>query len=208
MQIEAHKAPFSDISKKVPPKKPTNQAAGRSREYLTESELDALMEAAKAGGKHGYRDYVLVLIAYRHGLRVGELVNLKWQQIDFHRAEIHVNRLKHGDSSVQPLYGVEVRALRRLQREYPNSPFVLCSQRGGPLTERAVHRIIATAGRKAKIAFPVHPHMLRHSTGFKLAQAGQDTRAIQAYLGHRQIQHTVRYTRLDSSRFKDFAGIF
>ena len=199
--------PFSEMVKKSPPVKPTNLAAGREREYLTESELDALLDAAKATGRNGFRDYVMLMVAYRHGLRVGELVNLKWQQIDFNRAELHVNRLKHGASSVQPLYGVEVRALRRLKRECPDSSFVFCSERKGPLSERAVHRIVAAAGRKAKISFPVHPHMLRHTTGFKLAQAGTDTRAIQAYLGHKNITHTTRYTKLESSRFKTFVQI-
>lgn len=208
MQIEDLQSSFSDQSKKNPPLKVTNAAAGRTREYLTESELEALMEAAKSTGRHGYRDYVLILLAYRHGLRVGEVVNLKWEQVNFNRAEIHINRLKHGDSSVQPLYGLEVRALRRLQREYSNSSFIFCSQRKGPLTERAVHRIVATAGVVAGIAFPVHPHCLRHSCGFRLAQAGTDTRAIQSYLGHRNIQHTVRYTKLDSSRFKEFVRLF
>ncbi len=207
MQIEPAGLSFSDKLRKRPPSKPTNEAAGRSREYPTESELDALMTAAKSIGRYGFRDYVMILIAYRHGLRVGELINLRWQQIDFQRAEIHVNRLKHGDSSVQPLYGLEVRALRRMQREQPDSPFVFCSQRKGPLTERAVHRIMARAGQKAQIPFPVHPHCLRHSCGFKLASKGIDTRAIQAYLGHRSIQHTTRYTKLESSRFKEFVRI-
>lgn len=195
------------MSKNAPPRKPTNEAAGRQRDYLTEAELDALLAAAKSTGRHGFRDYTMILIAYRHGLRVSELIDLKWSQIDFNRAQVHVHRLKNGLPSVQPLAGMEMRALRKLQRDYGGSEFVFVSERSGPLTPRAVHRIVARAGRLARIPYPVHSHCLRHTCGFKLAQTGTDTRAIQDYLGHSNIVHTVRYTRLESSRFKDFGKL-
>jgi type 1 fimbriae regulatory protein FimE len=94
--------------------------------------------------------------------------------------------------------------LRRLQREDASSTYVFVSERKAPLTPHTVRKIVARAGRQAGIAFPIHPHMLRHSTGYKLANDGQDTRAIQQYLGHRNIQHTTRYTDLAPNRFKDF----
>jgi type 1 fimbriae regulatory protein FimE len=199
--------PFSDMLKKNPPVKPTNKASGRQREYLTETELDALMDAAKQTGRNGFRDYVLIMVAYRHALRVGELVGLRWDAIDFTRAEIHVARLKHGDPSVQPLSGSEMRCLRKLRRDYPDSPFVFSSERRGPISERAIHRIIAAAGRKAKISFPVHPHQLRHTCGYQLANKGVDTRAIQGYLGHKNIAHTVRYSQLAAGRFKEIGKL-
>lgn len=197
---------FSVLLKKRPPVKRKN-AEVRAREYLTEDELESLQAAARKIGRHGFRDSLMILLAYRHGLRVGELVALRWDQVNFERALLHVNRLKRGDSSVQPLNGEELRALRRLRRDYPNSDFLFCTERKGPFTERGFHKIVARAGKSAGISFPVHPHMLRHSTGFKLAQAGVDTRAIQAYLGHKNITHTVIYTKLDANRFRTFEQI-
>jgi type 1 fimbriae regulatory protein FimE len=176
----------------------------RSREYLTEDEVDQLMDAAGKVGRHGHRDSTLILLSYRHGLRVTELVSLRWEQLDLKQGLMHVNRLKHGNPSVHPLRGPELRALRRLQRDYSTLPYVFCSERKAPLTSDAIRKIISRAGREAKLPFTVHPHMLRHACGYKLAQAGQDTRAIQHYLGHKNIQHTVRYTQLSPDRFKDF----
>ena len=144
------------------------------------------------------------MLAYRHGLRVSELVALRWDQVDLKAGALHVSRLKNGSPSVHPLRGPELRALRRLQREYPAAPYVFVTERRGPLTTSAVRKMIARAGRVARIPFPVHPHMLRHATGYKLANDGHDTRAIQQYLGHRNITHTVRYTELAAGRFNRF----
>ena len=168
-------------------------------------EAKDLRAAAKTLGRHGFRDWLLIMMAYRHGLRVGELVALKWDQVDFRHARLHVNRLKNGDNSVHFIEGDELRALRQLKRDYPDTPFLFVSERGGPLSERTVHAMVARAGVEAGIDFPVHPHMLRHAKGYQLASKGVDTRAIQAYLGHKNIQHTVLYTQLDPSRFKGFA---
>ncbi len=133
----------------------------------------------------------MILIAYRHGLRVSELVSLRWDQIDLAQGLVHVARLKNGMASVHPLRGPELRALRRLQREDASAPYVFVSERKAPLTPHTVRKIVARAGRQTGIEFPIHPHMLRHATGYKLANDGQDTRAIQQYLGHRNIQHTT-----------------
>jgi len=176
----------------------------RSREYLTEQEVDRLIDAAGRVGRHGHRDATLIMLSYRHGLRVTELVSLRWEQVDLKQGLIHVNRLKHGNPSVHPVRGPELRALRRLQRDYPMMPYVFSSERKAPLTDDAIRKIVGRAGREAKLPFSIHPHMLRHACGYKLAQAGQDTRAIQHYLGHKNIQHTVRYTQLSPDRFKDF----
>lgn len=185
-----------------PPKTPNCQL--RTREHLLPREVEAMLKAARTVGRHGHRDATLILIAYRHGLRVSELVALRWEQVDFNGGTIYINRLKQGVSSVQPLRGPELRSLRQLQRDYPNSPYLFVSERGAAMAADTARGIIERAGQRAGIPFPVHPHMLRHACGFYLASKGHDTRAIQAYLGHKNIQHTVRYTELAPGRFKDF----
>ena len=187
----------------APPCKRPN-AASRNREYLTPAEVDRLREAAAKRGRHGNRDATMILLAYRHGLRVSELIALRWEQIDLRQGVLHVRRRKNGSPSTHPLHGPEIRALRKLARAYPETPYVFVTERKGPLTDSGFRKIVARAGKMAGLDFPVHPHMLRHSTGFKLANDGQDTRAIQHYLGHKNIQHTVRYTELSSDRFKEF----
>lgn len=188
--------------RKLPPSR--KYADVRVREHLTADEISRLMKAAKTIGRHRIRDVALILTAYRHALRVSELVSLRWAQIDFTVGMLYVKRLKKGTPSTQPINGDELRNFRRLQREYPASPYVFSTERGGPLSPDAFQWIVKRAGELAKIPFPVHPHMLRHACGYKLANDGRDTRAIQGYLGHRNIQHTVRYTDLAPDRFKDF----
>jgi integrase len=185
---------------------PTRRRNGdlRTREYLTEAEVDRLMKAA-TGNRHGHRDATMILVAYRHGLRVSELVELRWDQVEFRTATLHVRRAKQGTPSTHPIIGDELRALRRLQREQdPKSPFVFTSERGAPFSSAGFARMVERAGIEAKFGFKPHPHMLRHACGYALANRGHDTRALQAYLGHRNIQHTVRYTELSPTRFKNF----
>lgn len=188
---------------KVPPARQRN-ADLRAREHLTAHEVERLMAAAKALGRHGHRDSALILLAYRHGLRVSELAALRWDAIDLKQGLLQVTRLKRGVNSTHPLRGPELRALRRLARDYPQTPYVFETERQGPLTAAAMRKIVQRAGKHAGLGDHVHPHMLRHSTGYKLANDGHDTRAIQHYLGHRNIQHTVRYTELAAGRFKNF----
>jgi type 1 fimbriae regulatory protein FimB/type 1 fimbriae regulatory protein FimE len=175
----------------------------RTREYLTEGEVERLMEAARQN-RHGHRDATMILIAYRHGLRVAELVDLRWDQIELDAARLHVRRVKRGTPATHPLRGDELRALRRLQREQGRSEFVFVSERGAPFSAAGFAKLIERAGEAAKLSFKAHPHMLRHACGYKLANDGVDTRSLQAYLGHRNIQHTVRYSELSPARFKDF----
>lgn len=201
LQFPTRNAP-TIVNRKVPLRR--KNADYRSREYLTEQEVDQLIDAAGRVGRHGHRDATLIMLSYRHGLRVSELVSMRWEQIDLKQGLMHVNRLKQGNPSVHPLRGPELRALRRLQRDYPMMPYVFSSERKAPLTDDAIRKIVGRAGKEAKLSFSVHPHMLRHACGYKLAQGGQDTRAIQHYLGHKNIQHTVRYTQLSPDRFKDF----
>ena len=191
------------VNRTVAPRRQPNRDL-RTREYLTEAEVERLMEAAK-DNRWGHRDATMILVAYRHGLRAAELVDLRWDQIEFRTANLHVRRVKQGTPSTHPILGDELRALRRLQREQkPKSPFVFTSERGAPFSPAGFARMIERAGIEAKLAFKAHPHMLRHACGYKLANDGHDTRALQAYLGHKNIQHTVRYTELAPTRFKDF----
>jgi integrase len=191
------------VNRTVTPKRRPN-ADLRTREYLTEAEVERLLRATK-GNRWGHRDGTMILIAYRHGLRASELTDLRWDQIDFNAGTMAVRRAKKGTPATHPIRGDEMRALRRLQREQePKSAFVFTSERGAPFTTAGFARMIERAGEAAKLGFKAHPHMLRHACGFALANKGHDTRSLQAYLGHKNIQHTVRYTELAPTKFKDF----
>ena len=204
IELHAARTPaLSTVNGKVPPRRRRN-AELRSREYLTQDEVNRLMEAAGKTGRHGHRDRTLILIAFRHALRVSELVALHWDQVDLKQGLLHINRAKNGSPSTHPLRGPEIRALRRLQRDYPETPYVFVTERKGPLTTTSVRKMVTRAGEKAELGFPAHPHMLRHACGFYLANEGHDTRAIQHYMGHKNIQHTVRYTELTADRFNGF----
>ena len=184
---------------RLPRRKPN--AEYRSREHLTEREVGRLMEAIKRN-RWGHRDATMVLIAFRHGLRASELVDLRWDQVDLENALLHVRKLKNGSPATHPLTG-NLRALGRLQREQQvKVAVVFTSERGTPFTKRGFQAMVERAGKAIGFNVKIHPHMLRHACGFKLANDGVDTRTIQAYLGHKSIQHTVRYTELAPTRFK------
>ncbi len=180
------------FSVKMPLKKPTN-IERRSRKYLTSHEIDQVIAAARKVGRHSSRDTALILVMYRHGLRVAEAVSLCWDAVNLRAGLLHVHRIKNGQPAVHPLRGPELRALRQLRRHYPDTPYLFVSERGGPLTARAVRHIILRAGEIAGLTFPIHPHMLRHACGFYLANKGIDTRAIQQYLGHRNIRFCRKF---------------
>jgi type 1 fimbriae regulatory protein FimE len=184
---------------------PTHRAnsATRPREHLTSAEVDKLIAAARARGRGrcAQRDAAAILIAYSHGLRVSELVALRWSQFDLSDGVAHISRRKNGRPSTQPLRGPELRALRQLRRLWPEGQFVLQTESGDPWTEAGFRKMLARTGAAAGFPWRVHPHQLRHATGYRLANDGVDTRTIQAYLGHANITHTVRYTELAADRF-------
>jgi site-specific recombinase XerD len=170
------------------------------RNYLRPEEANAVIKAAGQIGRQQLRDMVLLRLMYRHGLRASEARYCKWTDIDLDGGKtFHIRRLKGSDDSVHTLDRDEVAGLRKL-RDTSESPFVFVSERGGPISPDAIARIVERAGEKAGIGFDVHPHMLRHSAGYMLANEGHDTRLIQSFLGHRNIQHTVRYTQLSAKR--------
>ena len=203
LRLPRRQRPTAKNGKVAPPPRRRN-ADRRSREYLTQREVDKVLVAARRTGRYGHRDETLVLLTFRHALRVSEAVAVRWDQVDLQTGLLHVVRRKNGTPSTHPLRGTELRALRRLRREWPDSPYVFCSERKSAMTPSNVRKLMTRLGKAAGLPFPIHPHMLRHATGYKLANEGHDTRSIQQYMGHKNIMHTVRYTELASDRFKDF----
>ena len=180
----------------------------RPREYLTEREVIWIMDAAAKRGRYGWRDRTMVLLAYRHGLRVSELVSLQWHQMDLDAAMLHVRRAKGSNHGVHPLTGIEIRALRRVKREQTEgSKFVFMTERGAPMSADGFAAMLSRAAASCNFPFSVHPHMLRHACGFHLASNGADALNIKVWLGHRQIQNTMVYCDLASARF-DGAGFW
>lgn len=182
----------------APPRKRPN-AEVRGREYLTEEEVDELRRAAGRVGRHGHRDATMILIAYTHGMRASEVCALRWDQVDLKAMTVFVRRRKGSVSGTHPLRKVERDAIKKLKGE--RRGLVFRNERGDGVSESSFRKVVGRAGELAGWSFPAHPHMLRHGCGYRLTNAGHDTRAIQAWLGHKNIQHTVRYTELAPDRF-------
>jgi len=174
------------------------------RDYLFPTEIDQLIAAAKKSPRHGVRNHLMLLLAYRHGLRISEVIGLKVSDIDLGAGRIHCHRLKNSLSNTHPLEGDEIRLVKRWIRIHPapTSDYLFVSERGTPITRQAAWRIFKELGEKAGLTIPVHPHMFKHSCGYYLADKGCDTRLIQEYLGHKNIQNTVRYTQTNAKRFE------
>jgi integrase len=196
--------PLRVVGEPVPmPRRPKNSDV-RVREHLTPEEVETLAQAAKKRGRYGARDAFAIRFTARHGFRVSELCALRWDQIDLVAGLMHVSRLKNGEPSTHPLKGDEIRALRQLRRDWPEGRFVFVTERNTPFSRAGFAKMIERAGEAAGLAFPVHFHMLRHACGYHFANRGEDTRSLQLWLGHKAIQHTVKYTQLSAERFKDW----
>jgi type 1 fimbriae regulatory protein FimB len=186
-----------------------NAVDARRKNFLTEGEIERFLKAARKG-RRGIRNFAMLLLAYRHGLRVNELVNMRVADVDLDTGRLFVRRCKGSLSTNQPLDGDEIRALRAWLRQRTNapccnSPLFFLSERG-PMTRQSFNYICAEVGTHARLNIKVHPHMLRHSCGFALANKGCDTRLIQDFLGHRNIRHTQLYTRTAAARFERLWG--
>jgi integrase len=180
-------------------------ASYRSREYLTEAEIAQLIEAA-GKSRNPLRDRLLILMAFRHALRVSELVDLRVDQLDLKAATIHIRRAKNGTPGIHGLQGDELRLIRALLRENPHSEFLFLSERKAPLSIDGAQKLIERLGEAAGLPFPIHAHMLRHSAGYALAGRGVDTRTLQAFMGHRSIANTVIYTAVADRRVRNIWG--
>ena len=179
----------------------TVDAHERAKDFLDPSEVDRLLAAAK-DSRHGIRDHLIMLMMYRHGLRVSETVSLRLKALNLKQSSIWIKRIKNSLSTQQPISGDELRAVKRyLATRDDKLPWLFISERGQPLTRQAVNYIISQAGNRARLGH-VHPHMLRHSCGYYLANKGVDFRTAQDFLGHRDPKHTTRYTRVAGRRFE------
>ncbi|WOD37338.1 tyrosine-type recombinase/integrase [Nodosilinea sp. E11] len=179
----------------------------RSREYLTLDEVTRLIEVAQGRGRHRVRDSALLLIMFRHGLRATEAAKMRWDAVMLAERRVVIHRLKGSEPGNHPLQADEVAALVALRAAYPDSPYLFPNERGGPITRAAIARIVERCGELAELPLPAHAHMLRHACGYHLANQGLDTRLIQEWLGHRSIEHTVRYTRLNPARFEQISWV-
>ncbi len=185
-----------------------NDEESPTRNYITAPEVKKLRVEVRKG-RNGYRNETMVYMGYHHGLRCGEIVRLKWNQILWEEEEIQIVRSKHGSKlpnrDLHPLDDWEMKALRALQRAAKTEKgWIFRSERkdGERLSERGFFQILARAGAKAGFDFPVNPHSLRHGCGYRMNDEGRNARSIQAWLGHRDISTTQMYCAMNASYFR------
>lgn len=203
----AHKRRGSDTTDKTQPPAPSDRRSmggGQRRMYLTQNEVDQLIRAAGGVGRHRERDKLMILLSYRHGLRVSETCDLRWTDVDFPAGLIYIRREKGGICSHHTIERDEIRALHRMQKLYNPSPFIFNGEQGHGLDRDRVWAIVKRAGERAGFPFPCHPHMLRHSCGYYLASKEVHPIEIKNYLGHWDLRTTMHYCGLASTRFGSF----
>ncbi|MBC1225002.1 tyrosine-type recombinase/integrase [Nostoc sp. UCD121] len=194
--------------KTTPPKRKPNKHY-RSREYLTPSEVRSLLNATLSRpSRYAERDFLLMLMMFRHGLRVGEAVGekygLRWDAVMWGEGQIFITREKGSDSGVHPLREDELVHLKKLREQFPESKYIFVSERGEVMKTDAVRKLIGRVAAEAGLDIKVHCHMMRHACGYFLVNRGYNTREIQDFLGHRDIKHTEKYTKLNAQRFMNF----
>lgn len=177
----------------------------KQRKYLTLNEVEQLIQATRAG-HWPERDECLIRICFTHGLRVSELCGLRLSDINTDSGVVYIRRLKQGLSTIQPLLAEEIRLIKkwlvaRNKKAYSYSEYLFISQKSEQMSRQQVGKLLRKYGSNAGIDVIPHPHMLRHSCGYELANLGTDTRLIQDYLGHKNIRHTVIYTASNPARF-------
>jgi integrase len=197
LQLVTNGLPSTLFGSTSPRAEPAPLSARKRVKFLTEAQIEALTKAAS-----NHRDRTMIRLGFNHGLRVSELVSLRWDQIDLDAGTLRIYRAKHGRDATHPIPGAETRDLRRLKRESA-SDFVFVSRLGAPMTTRAFAQMIAKAGITAGLG-PVNPHALRHACGYKLAADGRNMRDVQHYLGHRRMQSTEIYTEAAPTNFRGF----
>ncbi len=176
------------------------------KDLLTSSEVSKLLVACETN-RYAVRDQALILLAFRHGLRATEATTTTWNQIDLDGGRFTVYRLKGSEGSVQVLEPDEVRLLKKLKSYQPNSLYVFVTERGTPMDRDCFRKLMRAAGKKAGFDFSCHPHQLRHGAGHALAMQNQSTRSIQHFLGHKNLNHVIRYTRMHDSAFLRFGKL-
>lgn len=195
-----------ETSKPCPPRRKRNDEV-RAREYLLPDEIERLLKTARKHGRYGQRDATMILLAYRHGLRVSELCGLRWRDVDLDHARLFVRRLKGSESNAHPLAGDEIRALRAVRRQWGDaSGWVFVNERGAPVTASGFRKTLSRISEEAGLGALAHPHALRHSAGYGLIDRGVDIRTVQAWLGHKAIANTVRYAAVSPRRFEGIWG--
>jgi type 1 fimbriae regulatory protein FimE len=198
--------PFCDESVRRAPGRKSNEEIGRMTKWITDHDVKRLRDAVKQN-RHALRDDLMIVMAYRHGLRASELVGIKWDQVDLRESTLSVLRKKNGKPSVQSLEGDEIRALKKLEKTRTTSFVFESDRKGMPLRREAFNQLLAKASDDAGFEIKVNPHALRHACGYGLANAKQPTRNIQDFLGHKNIRHTETYTDLANGAFKGFGSI-
>ena len=178
-----------------------------TRKHFTRIEVDRMI-AVTRGHRNAARDGCLLLLMFRHGLRVSEACSLKTSQVDIEGQTLRVERMKKGLSTVHPLRAEEVQAVKawliERKRMNPQTDTLFVSERLSQLNRRTVWAAIKQYGELARLQIKAHPHMLRHACGYELANQGADAKQIQDYLGHRNIQYTAEYTAPQPTKFEKF----
>jgi integrase len=188
------------MGKSAPPLRRKYKLIRPGGEHLTEDQVEAVIKAAGAVGRHRKRDSLMILLAYTHGLRASELLKLQWSQINLDAGKISISRLKGSIDGDHPLREREIRALKKLSED--RRGLVFTNEHRRPLSISGFHKIVARAGRLAGINVPIHAHMLRHSCGYKLVNDGVDIKIIQVWMGHANLENTNLYTKLNATKLK------